>query len=518
MIIRKPYAFLIKHFKKIHIFLLLLCCYIYYKNMQTRSFVSDFLQLGTYDAYNEPITNHINLMVLFCLVFVVALSVGLVILLRHKKKPWKLYLIPVLAYLFMLVVFIITVAFFNTFEDGSGTTGIRAVNDLLFMSSLAQYVVMVIFLIRILGVDVNKFDFKSDIEYLELDNADREEIEINIDIDKESFKRGFKRFSRNLGYIYQEHKFLLNVLFTGMVVALLSYSYYFAFVVHKSYREGDVIQTNGYTITVKDSYFTNKNYNGNVISKDSNFVIIDLNIKNNVQEREINFNRFHVMNGTNNYTTTFKTYDLDFQDLGNTYDAKTIRRDESFDLIMVFKVDKKLNKDKFVLYYQELGYDRSYLRKIKLSITDLSEIKKEKVTTLKDVQKIEIGHEKKDFTIEEITIGDVFSYHYQSCVSTGECYSASSELTAPMGKKIMKVDFASNSFEGKDFVDFSAEYGKIVYINSKGILRDFFMKDAVGRKYNGKYLYLTVPEDIESAEIIRFEYTLRNHQYRYRVK
>ena len=56
MIIRKPYAFLIKNFKKIHIFLLLLCCYIYYKNMQTRSFVSEFVQLGTYDAYNEPIT------------------------------------------------------------------------------------------------------------------------------------------------------------------------------------------------------------------------------------------------------------------------------------------------------------------------------------------------------------------------------------------------------------------------------------------------------------------------------
>ena len=56
MIIRKPYAFLIKHFRRIHIFVLLLCGYVYYKCMQTRSFVADFLELGTYDAYNEPIT------------------------------------------------------------------------------------------------------------------------------------------------------------------------------------------------------------------------------------------------------------------------------------------------------------------------------------------------------------------------------------------------------------------------------------------------------------------------------
>ena len=113
MIIRKPYAFLIKNFKKIHIFLLLLCCYIYYKNMQTRSFVSEFLQLGTYDAYNEPITDCISGLAIISLLIVIGLSLALVIVLRHKKKPWKLYIIPVLSYAFMLVVFLFTVAYFN---------------------------------------------------------------------------------------------------------------------------------------------------------------------------------------------------------------------------------------------------------------------------------------------------------------------------------------------------------------------------------------------------------------------
>lgn len=518
MIIRKPYAFLIKNFKKIHIFLLVLCCYIYYKNMQTRSFVTEFLQLGTYDSYNEPITNHVNFFVVLCLLLVIGLSIGLVVLLRHKKKPWKLYVVPVVAYVFMLGVFIGAVAFFGTYEDGSGTTGIRAVSDLLFMSAIPQYVVMVILLMRIFGVDLNKFDFKSDEEYLDLDSEDREEIEINIDIDKESFKRTFKRLSRNLGYFYQEHKFILNVLFTGMFVALLSYSYYFVFVVHKSYREGDVIQTSGYTVTLNDSYYTDKNYNGTVISKDSSFVIIDLTIKNNVGRRDMNFNRFHIMNGTHNYSTTFKTYELDFQDLGKTYDAKTIEHGETFELIMVFKVDKSLNKNKFVLYYQELDNDKPYLRKIKLNITDLSEIKKENVTTLKEVQEIEFGHEKKDFLIEDIQFGDQFNYSYQSCHSTGSCYAASELVKASIGKKILKVDFASNTLEGKDFVDFSAKYGKIVYINSKGKTREISMEDAVKRKYNGKYLYFKVPADMETASLIRFEYTLRNHQYRYRVK
>lgn len=518
MIIRKPYAFLIKNFKKIHIFLLLLCCYIYYKNMQTRSFVTEFLQLGTYDSYNEPITRHINFLVILGLLAVIALSIGLVVLLKHKRKPWKLYLVPVVSYIFMFVVFIVAIAFFNTYEDGTGTTGIRAISDLLFISAIPQYVVMIILLMRIFGVDLNKFDFKSDEEYLELDNEDREEIEINIDIDKESFKRTFRRLTRNIGYFYQEHKFFLNIIFTVFFVGLLSYSYYFVFVVHKSYREGDSINSSGYTITVKNSYYTDKDYNGNIISKDSSFVIVDFNIKNNVQRRDINFNRFHIMNRTHNYSTTFKTYDLDFHDLGKTYDAKTIENGESFDLIMVFKVDKSLNKDKFVLYYQELDGAEPYLRKIKLNITDLSEIKKEKVTTIKDVQEIEIGGNQKSFAIESIEFNDMFQYSYQNCTSSGGCYAASEVVKAPIGKKILKVDFISDEFEGKDFVDFSAKYGKIVYINSKGSTQKIPMEDAINRKYNGKYLYLKIPADLEAASVIRFEYTLRDHQYRYRVK
>ena len=188
MIIRKPYAFLIKNFRKIHVFLLLLCGYIYYKNMQTRSFVSDFLQLGSYDAYNEPITDYASYLAIFFLIITIILSGVLVIVLRHKKKPWKLYLIPVLSYTFLLIVFLITIALFSSYETGSGSTGIRAVNDLLFMATLPQYVVIIIWLIRIFGIDLNKFDFKSDQEYLELSSEDREEIEISVNIDKESFK------------------------------------------------------------------------------------------------------------------------------------------------------------------------------------------------------------------------------------------------------------------------------------------------------------------------------------------
>ena len=60
MIIRKPYAFLIKHFKKIHVFLLILGIFVTYKLIKISGFVNEFMRLGTYDLFSDPITNHIT--------------------------------------------------------------------------------------------------------------------------------------------------------------------------------------------------------------------------------------------------------------------------------------------------------------------------------------------------------------------------------------------------------------------------------------------------------------------------
>ena len=518
MIIRKPYAFLIKNFRKIHVFLLLLCGYIYYKNMQTRSFVSDFLQLGSYDAYNEPITDYASYLAIFFLIITIILSGILVIVLRHKKKPWKLYLIPVLSYTFLLIVFLFTIALFSSYETGSGTTGIRAVNDLLFMATLPQYVVIIIWLIRIFGIDLNKFDFKSDQEYLELSSEDREEIEISVNIDKESFKRTFKRLKRNLGYVYQEHKFIVHTLAVVLVVFSVVSIYRYVFIVHKSYNEGDVINSSGYSIMIHHSYFTDKDSHGNVISKDSNFVILDLTLTNNVNERDVNFNRFHVMNGVENYSQTYRTYSIDFQDLGKTYDKLTLKNGESERFIMIYKVAKDLDPSKFVLYYQELDNNQPYLRKIKLKVEDLSKIDKQDPKKIGEEETIKIGEEENTFSIEDVTLTSQTTYNYRVCSRNHNCYSSENILKARSGKLLLQLFFSSDTFQGKDFVDFSKEYGKIVYIDNKGKSREISIVSAVRRDYDGNYMYLEVPQSLSEASEIRLVYTVRNKEYTYRLK
>ncbi len=518
MIIRKPYAFLIKNFRKIHIFLLILCGFIYYKCMQTRSFVTEFLQLETYDAYYEPITKYASIFALIVLLIIIGLSIVLVVLLRYKKKPWKLYMVPLCSYIFLFFTFVLTISLFSGYDSSSGTTGIRAINDLLFMGTIPQYLVIIILLIRIFGIDLNKFDFKSDQEYLELSSEDREEIEININIDKDSFKRGIKRLKRNIGYFYQEHSFILNmVAFIFVVVCIISV-YQFVFIVHKSYKQGDIIETNGYTININHSYFTDKNYRGEIISKSSDFVILDVTIKNNVYEREFNLNRFHVMNGIGNYTQTYETYSSDFQDLGKTVDKLTLSRDESRRLLLVFKVDRGLDPNKFVLYYQELENKKPYLRKIKLNMIDYSEIEKQKIKVLREEETISLGNQKLSFLIEDVSLLNQTIYSTWGCTSRDNCAAQSNNLIAKQGKLILQIFFVSSDFSGKDFVDFSMEYGKIDYIDSKGKRQEIDIVDALDRNYNGNYMYLEVPQSLQEASVIRLVYTVRNKQYVYRLK
>lgn len=517
MILRKPYAFLIKNFKKIHIFMLFLCAYIFYKNSQVRSFVSEFLNLGSYDRFSEPIGKYISIFLILALLIVIVLSTALTVLLKRKNKPWKLYLIPVIEYSFMLVVFLIARGFFNSYDGGS-TTGIRAIGDLLLISSLVQYPVFIILLIRIFGIDLNNFNFQLDKEYLELNSEDREEFEININVDKHSFIRGYKRLFRNIGYIYQEHKFLFRTVITLVTIILVGYSYYNIFVLHRSYRQGDNVNSNGYTIRINNSYYTDKDYRGKVISKKSNFVILNLDIKNNYVKREVDLTKFHIINGINNYGYTVRTYETDFDDLGKTYSTKELKYGESINMILIFKVDKKLPSNRFVLYYQEYIKGKPYLRKIKLNIEDLSKIKFNKNIKIGKTTYLEEGNKKKDLNIEKVKFVNSISYSYEDCDEESDCSYSTRDVNAVSNEKIMQIEFLSESFEGKDLIDFSVKYGKIIYIDNKGKSRSLKVKDVVNRKYMGQYIYVRVPKEVENSKSVKLVYTVRNKRYTFRIK
>jgi len=516
MIFRKPYAFLIKNFRKIHLLLILLCAYIFYKHLQVYNFVKEYVELESYSVFLESIDRYTNLLSYLAILAVIAISVLLLITLRRKEKPWKLYLVVIGEYTLMLFAFVMTTNFFHTYNDSTAVTEILMVRDLLMLSSFAQYAVFIILFIRLTGLDLNKFSFQTDQEYLEMDSSDREEVEVSIEIDKHTIIRTFRKLKRNLAYFYLEHKFILNTLFAICFVSLIGYGYYYFGIVHKSYKEGQVFSASAYNIMIKNAYVSDKDFRGEKLDGD-NYVILDLKVQNNGPKRTMSTDRFHLIN--RNYDILSNNlYDSEFKDLGTPYSKREFQSGKTYDFLLIFKVDKKLDTKKFNLYYQEyLNMDQTYLRKIKLNLTDLRTIERSPSVQLGVEQEMLVRNKKKTVSIDRYEIGTQFDYRYYAC-NNGGCMYQTQPLLASSGKKILKLDFSSTDFTGEEFVDFSVNYGRIKYKDHKGKMKEIPVKNALDRDAMNKSLYLLVPEEVENSGSITLELTVRNHCYVFKLR
>lgn len=513
MIIRKPYAFLIKNFRRIHIVLLLMSIFVAYKLIDISKFVNEFMRYGTYDLFKDPVTKHISFWVMICIAVLFLGSLALLFLLLHKQKPWKVYLVPVIEYAILFLVLSMIKSFFNGYSADVETTDLRMSKDLLMIFMIVQLPAIGIYVMRVFGLDIKKFQFNSDQEFLELSDADREEVEISLGIDKNYFIRLFRKLKRHFGYFYVEHKKICRAI-VAIIIVLLCFRTYHFFQSHRSYSQGDDYSANGYTFKINHVYYTDKDINGNVIDNVNSFVIMDITIQNHLAPRLAYIENFHLRNGASDYVTTRKTYAKEFQDLGNVYEStKELRRDESIQCIIIYKVDKKLKKKKFVLYYQE---DGGILRKIKLKIEDISEI--QKAIHLKSGKEfpIEIFGKSDSISFDEVKIVQNTNYSIQKC-SYGKCQFSKKSLQMDEDHRIIEAAFASDSYTGMDLTEFLQNYGKVIYKDSDGLEQTVDIQSPITKTYYGKTIFLKVPVEVEASKEVSLDIVVRNKHYVYRL-
>lgn len=519
MVFRKPYAFFIKNFKKIHLVLILLCAFIYSRTLQLRSFNNEFMTYRTYNSYLEPISKYLSPLLYLSLIIVVISFGILLIVLKRKNKPWKLYLIPVIAYTGLLITFMYTSGFYNSYDGEFAVTTVRALNNFVSIFILPQYAVFILLIVRVLGLDIKSFNFEQDEEFIELNQDDREEFEISVSFDKYVFKRNAKRFHRNLLYIYEEHKTLCNIIFSIVAIFILFKLTTYG-ISHRTVKENKTVIINNYALTINKSFYTNKDKAGKVIEKDSAFVILNVTVQNRGASRIFDGNDFHIVNGNHDYTFQGNTYSDDFSDIGKEYPTGKIKTGQTRSFALIFKVDKDLSYKRFVLYYQQYKRRTSYLRKIKIKLNDVSKV--EDVANKKIGEEIivknAIGDDTK-FTLEKINFVNNSNYNIEVCDQNGYCSINTRVISVPQSSKIMDINFSSPDYEGNELIDFSKNYGKIKYIDNEGFAREIKIEDACSNKeYLGKYLYIKIPKDLEKMENVELIFTVRNRRYIYNIK
>ena len=358
MILRRPYAFLIKHFRLIHLILLGLLGYITYKASTMLSFFKDYISNNGNLVINS--SEYISYFIFVAIIFIMVISVVIFFLMRYKKKPKLFYVILVIVSIIASVVMVYSYNNIKVLETTvlSGRE-VRLFRDISRLNFWILFVTCIPILIRGLGFDIKKFNFSSDLKELNLEDKDSEEVEVTANLDSDSVVRISRRFLRELKYYYVDNKFILNIII-GVVIVILIMVYPFnRYVVNRDLNEGEVFGTSNFNLKITDSYISDRNR----ISKNNSYVVLKISVISKIDKYKLDLDKIVLVSGDNSYTASMKYYHY-FNDIGKGYKNNVIGTSEYEDYILIYNINSKDNDEDMNIKY--VGSDR--LIKLKPSI------------------------------------------------------------------------------------------------------------------------------------------------------
>lgn len=301
MILKKPYAFLIKKFRLIHLVLSFLIGFILYRSVLIVKFFIEYIKNNYKSSVLIGLENVYTSSIFFiAILLVLALAISIYYLLKHKNKPTKLYLFMIIYYVFLLICLIyIREVLSGLSEELLSAKLSRSIRDFSIVITAVQLIFLVFSIIRAIGFDIKKFNFKSDLREMNYDFSDSEEVEVNINLNSYKYKRKIRRSLREFTYYLKENK-----LFVTISLGILAFILIILFIKNRninynqSYKTGKVFTYNNMQLTVDDSIVTNLDYKGNIIKNGYYYVVLKVNLKNNSGlTRKIDFNQFNLSVG-----------------------------------------------------------------------------------------------------------------------------------------------------------------------------------------------------------------------------
>ena len=91
MVLRKPYAFLIKHFRMIHILLGIFMSFLLYKTYAVYKFFNTYLAESKFNVLENISSKYITISMFFSIIIIIGITVVVLWLMNFKKKPVKYY-------------------------------------------------------------------------------------------------------------------------------------------------------------------------------------------------------------------------------------------------------------------------------------------------------------------------------------------------------------------------------------------------------------------------------------------
>jgi len=495
MIIRKPYAFLIKYFQIIHIILFVFMVYLTYKTYVLHNFFFDYAKTGTYTYFSNMAFSYVNILMIIMAIILIALLLLIYLLMKQKEKKVTFYLLAVIFYTISFFSYLFFITVFNRLEISTyNNQSLVFFRDLSMVLYYLNYIFIVVCFVRGFGFNVKKFNFEKDLKELDISDEDREEIEVKgIDYDNVSIYLRNKK--RNIGYYFRENSFVLII---ASVIIILSLSAYFAFnayVANKIYKVGEVIKINDLEYVVNNCFVVSKDINNNDYKKGKSYVVIDFNVINNnadIVTLDMSTSRLKVDNKYYYYKSNQSSL---FSEFGTLFKLQKIKGNSNNNYILVFEIDNKYNNITLELFESK----KENGREVEMFFKNVNIIpyifKTEDIGNYKYNDKINISksyYQKGELSIINTEIIDKENYKYEKCLDENHCYSYDKVVTPGINKKILKIEY--NLDINKNLFDYLS-------IESDSIINQSAIKDITPVNYEKNKVLLSVPNTINPDKI-----------------
>lgn len=535
MILKKPYAFLIKHFRIIHLLLLVPILYLINKTFRVVSFFRTYVS----DNYTTNILNiassHINFFMYLAVLVIIITVLAIYYLMRQKKKSTKLYFFILIYYILLFVLIGVTYSILSNMEHNLITAqSARAYRDISVVLCLPQYFFFIYTLIRGIGFDIKKFDFANDLKDLEITDIDNEEFEFSLNVEGYKAKRTFRRFIREMKYYILENTFIFSCILAIFVIFIGTILYLNYGVYNKTYHMSDKMTHNYFNIQITDSIVTNLGLDGNVITNGKYYLVLQLYIENRTNySQELDYTNFRlVLNGKNIYPT------LDrgefFIDYGIPYKQEKIKKQTKDYYVLVYEIDEAELTNEYTIKILEsidykVGEIAAKYKNIVLTPQKINEIKEEEVLTadkIANLKKSTLGFS--TFKVNNYQFSNSYTYDYDYCYSENRCTKLKDKITTNVSGTIEKTTLLVLGMEYS--LDENSIFSSVIrtddeFFNQLFSLR--YQKDGNTKivslnnrttKYMQNTLVFETREDVLTADSIDLLITVRNHRYVFKLK
>jgi len=496
MILRRPYAILIKYFKLIHIIMFVCFSYLVFVIRKIYIFFSDYVKTGNYTYFEDMTSKYIPIIVFFIVILVLALSIGIFLLMRRKDKPVLFYKILIGYCSLLLVAFIYFYAFFKSLDTSIYEPLRLVVNrDIILFIYIVNFAFVIFSFIRGFGFDIKKFSFDKDKRELNLEESDSEEYEVNVKLEKEDVVNYINKQKRELSYYVKENSLILSIAGGLILVVIILVIYFNFFVINKVYKEGDDVSIGKLLYKVNNSYITNIDKYGKSLEGDSDFLVVSFNITNNQGTGYLDKQalRVHV---DDEYFYPINTICDMFDDMGECYKNQELKLNKTYDFIIAYKINKNHNK-----IYLEILKDKSDEYKYSKVLLDYKSITKD-VGNYKLNDSFKIKNE--EYQINNYELYDKTEYHYQECVD-GKCNDYVKVVSPKVGDIVLSLDITNLEKMSDDFLNsaFGLKYENVTVYGNEVKYLD---------KHDNK-LYLSIPSNAKNSNNITLTITTRDKLY-----